>query len=124
MDLGYPLLVDCLSKGVQTPQPFLDGLRLILPSKVKVPPPFTSMSHTTQVLPKELSFGMVEVQLYWLLMCVLVYATQMNHYGVTHWFAECGLCPMFRVYFAYAFHSLWTAEGSTLIKMVRDPPLM
>ena len=44
-------------------------------------------------------------------MCVLVYANEMNHYGVTHWFVECGLCPMIRIYFAYV-------EGFALIKMV------
>jgi hypothetical protein len=57
-------------------------------------------------------------------MCVLGYANKLNPYGVTHWFAECGLCPMIRLYFAYVIQLFWTIEGFALIKMVWDPPLM
>ena len=39
--------------------------------------------------------------------------------AVTHWFAECGLCPMIRIYFACAFHSLWTADGFYSAKVGR-----
>jgi hypothetical protein len=55
------MLIDCLSKGVLTLLTFPDGLRLSLPSKVKVLPFYSFEFYYFGFCLKSCLFGMVEV---------------------------------------------------------------